>query len=105
MEDLEIAKAKWESQTKENKYAVTEDDIAAVISMITGIPVKRMGEDESKRLLHMADTLQKRVIGQEKAVAKLAKTNGQKTNDTRMPRNNPRVAHSDASISSLINSL
>lgn len=74
LEDLEIAKAKWESQTKENKYAVTEDDIAAVISMITGIPVKRMGEDESKRLLHMADTLQKRVIGQEKAVAKLAKT-------------------------------
>jgi ATP-dependent Clp protease ATP-binding subunit ClpC len=74
LEDLEIAKAKWESQTKENKYAVTEDDIAAVISMITGIPVKRMAEDESKRLLHMAETLQKRVIGQEKAVAKLAKT-------------------------------
>jgi hypothetical protein len=40
-----------------------------------------------------------------KGFAKLAKTNGQKTNDTRMPRNNPRVAHSDASISSLINSL
>jgi ATP-dependent Clp protease ATP-binding subunit ClpC len=74
LEDLEIAKAQWESQTKENKYAVTEDDIAAVISMITGIPVKRMAEDESKRLLHMAETLQKRVIGQEKAVAKLAKT-------------------------------
>jgi len=74
LEDLEIAKAQWENQSRENKYAVTEDDIAAVISMITGIPVKRMAEDESKRLLKMAETLQNRVIGQEKAVAKLAKT-------------------------------
>jgi ATP-dependent Clp protease ATP-binding subunit ClpC len=53
---------------------VTEDDIAAVISMITGIPVKRMAEDESRRLLAMADTLRKRVIGQDKAIEKLTKT-------------------------------
>lgn len=74
LEDLEIAKAQWENQSRENKYSVTEDDIAAVISMITGIPVKRMAEDESKRLLKMSETLQNRVIGQEKAVSKLAKT-------------------------------
>ncbi|MBM3938587.1 MAG: AAA family ATPase, partial [Sphingomonadales bacterium] len=74
LEDLETAKARWEAQTATEKFMVTEDDIAAVISMITGIPVKRMGEDESLRLLAMADTLRKRVVGQDKAIEKLTKT-------------------------------
>lgn len=74
LEELDIAKAKWESQTKEVKYEVTEDSIAEVISMITGIPVKRMAEDESRRLLKMADTLKERVKGQDKAIEKLSKT-------------------------------
>lgn len=74
LEELETAKAKWEAQTKEEKFQVTEDDIADVVSMMTGIPVKRMAEDESRRLLHMASTIQKRVIGQDKAVEKLSKT-------------------------------
>ena len=74
LEELETAKARWEAQTSTEKFMVTEDDIAAVISMITGIPVKRMAEDESRRLLTMADTLRKRVIGQDKAVEKLTKT-------------------------------
>lgn len=74
LENLDSAKTAWENQAKEERYQVTEDDIATVISMITGIPVKRMGEDESKRLLNMADTLKKRVIGQDKAVDKLTKT-------------------------------
>ena len=74
LENLENAKTAWENQAKEERYQVTEDDIATVISMITGIPVKRMGEDESMRLLQMADTLKKRVIGQDKAIDKLTKT-------------------------------
>ena len=74
LEDLETAKARWEAQSATEKFMVTEDDIAAVISMITGIPVKRMAEDESRRLLTMADTLRKRVIGQDKAIEKLTKT-------------------------------
>ncbi|MFM6952620.1 MAG: ATP-dependent Clp protease ATP-binding subunit [Bacteroidota bacterium] len=74
LEDLETAKARWEAQTATEKFMVTEEDIAAVISMITGIPVKRMGEDESLRLLAMADTLRKRVVGQDKAIEKLTKT-------------------------------
>ena len=74
LEDLESAKVAWETKAKDERYSVTEDDIASVISMITGIPVKRMGEDESKRLLNMADTLRKRVVGQDKAVEKLTKT-------------------------------
>jgi ATP-dependent Clp protease ATP-binding subunit ClpC len=74
LENLDAAKALWESQAKDERYAVTEDDIAAVISMITGIPVKRMAEDESRRLLNMAETIKKRVVGQDKAVEKLSKT-------------------------------
>jgi len=74
LEELEVAKAKWESQTKEQKFTVSEDDIAEVVSMMTGIPVKRMSEDESKRLLDMASILKGRVIGQDKAVEKLTKT-------------------------------
>jgi ATP-dependent Clp protease ATP-binding subunit ClpC len=74
LEELEAAKLKWEAQTKEEKFQVSEDDIADVVSMMTGIPVKRMAEDESRRLLHMAETIQKRVVGQSKAVEKLTKT-------------------------------
>lgn len=74
LEELETAKARWEAQSATEKFMVTGDDIAEVISMITGIPVKRMAEDESRRLLTMADTLRKRVIGQDKAVEKLTKT-------------------------------
>ncbi|MFN5889992.1 MAG: ATP-dependent Clp protease ATP-binding subunit [Bacteroidota bacterium] len=73
-EDLETAKARWESQSANERFLVTDEDIAAVISMITGIPLKRMGEDESKRLLKMADILRNRVIGQDKAIEKLTKT-------------------------------
>ncbi len=71
---LEKAKADWEARSKDERYSVTEDDIASVISMITGIPVKRMAEDESQRLLHMADTMKQRVVGQDKAIEKLTKT-------------------------------
>lgn len=74
LENLETAKFEWENQSKEQKYAVTEDDIAAVISMITGIPIKRMAEDESRRLLNMAEIMKRRVVGQEKAIDKLTKT-------------------------------
>ncbi|MCC7296778.1 MAG: ATP-dependent Clp protease ATP-binding subunit, partial [Bacteroidia bacterium] len=74
LEELETAKAKWEAQTREEKFSVTEDDIADVVSMMTGIPVKRMAEDESKRLLHMAETIKKRVVGQDKAAEKLTRT-------------------------------
>ncbi len=73
-EDLETAKARWESQSSSERFLVTDEDIAAVISMITGIPLKRMGEDESKRLLKMAEILKNRVIGQDKAIEKLTKT-------------------------------
>ena len=52
---------------------ITEEDIAAVVSDWTGVPVTRLTEDESQRLLHMEDTLHKRVVGQDEAVKAVAR--------------------------------
>ncbi len=70
---IEERKKSWsDSQTKEHS-AVTEADIAAVISGWTGIPVQRLTEDEGERLLRLEETLHKRVIGQDEAVTAVAK--------------------------------
>ncbi len=70
---VEERKKSWsDSQTKEHS-AVTEADIAAVISGWTGIPVQRLTEDEGERLLRLEETLHKRVIGQDEAVTAVAK--------------------------------
>lgn len=73
IEQLDIAKAKWEEKTKTEKYTVDEDNIADVIAMMTGIPTKRIAQKESNKLLGMADELSSRVIGQEEAIRKLTK--------------------------------
>ena len=73
LEKLDEAKSKWEVETADQKFAVTEDDVADVIGMITGIPTKRIAQGESKRLLKMGEELQARVIGQNDAVKKLTK--------------------------------
>jgi ATP-dependent Clp protease ATP-binding subunit ClpC len=74
LEELEQAKARWEEQSKTEKFTVGEDDIAAVMAMMTGIPVKRIAQSEGTRLLNMGTDLKKRVVGQDKAVEKLTKT-------------------------------
>lgn len=73
IEQLEIAKTKWEEKTKTEKYTVDEDNVADVIAMMTGIPTKRIAQKESNKLLGMADELSGRVIGQEEAIRKLTK--------------------------------
>ncbi|MES2618571.1 MAG: ATP-dependent Clp protease ATP-binding subunit [Bacteroidota bacterium] len=70
---LDVAKAKWEEETGNNKFTVTEENVAEVIAMMTGIPVKRIGQSEGKKLLTMEEDLKKRVIGQDKAIAKLSR--------------------------------
>ena len=70
---LEFAKVEWEEDSKTKRYPVEEDDIAEVVAMMTGIPVKKVATSESKKLVHMADDLRKMVIGQEEAVTKIAK--------------------------------
>ncbi len=73
LEQLETEKSKWEEETKSTRYKVTEEDVAEVIAMMTGIPVKRIAQSEGLRLLNMGTELQGKVIGQEDAIKKLAK--------------------------------
>lgn len=73
IEQLDIAKAKWEEKTRTEKYTVDEDNVADVIAMMTGIPTKRIAQKESNKLLNMGEELAGRVIGQEEAIRKLVK--------------------------------
>ena len=72
-EAMEARKKEWADQQTKSHGAVTEDDIAAVISGWTGVPVAQLTEDEGQRLLHLEDTLHQRVIGQSEAVTAVAK--------------------------------
>lgn len=72
-ESLEIAKGKWEEDSKNNKVVVTEEHVAEVVSMMSGVPVTRISESETGRLATMADEIKGRVIGQDEAVAKVVK--------------------------------
>jgi ATP-dependent Clp protease ATP-binding subunit ClpC len=73
LEELEKAKGEWEAETKTKRYTVTEDNVAEVVSMMTGIPVQRVGQTDSMKLLGMFDSINTRIIGQEDAVKKLTK--------------------------------
>ena len=73
LEDLEKAKNEWESETKSRRYSVSEESVAEVVSMMTGIPLQRVGQTDSQKLLGMFDAINTRIIGQEDAVRKLTK--------------------------------
>lgn len=70
---LEQAKKQWEEEAKTKRYPVEEKDIAEVVSMMTGIPVSSVAENESKKLLSMTADLQGGVIGQDEAILKITK--------------------------------
>ena len=72
-EKLESAKNKWEENIKDHREDVTEDDVAEVIGMMTGIPTKRVAEKEQGRLSKMAEELEGTVIGQDEAIKKVVK--------------------------------
>ena len=74
LKELEDEKKKWEEETKSNRYSVTEEDISDVVSMMTGIPVQRVSQSDSQKLLNMGDSMRNRIIGQDKAVEKLVKS-------------------------------
>ena len=71
----EIAKIRedWEKTRKESHASIGAEDVAKIVASWTGIPVVRLTEEESKRLLHLEDELHKRVIGQDEAVSAVAK--------------------------------
>jgi ATP-dependent Clp protease ATP-binding subunit ClpC len=73
IEQLDLAKARWEEKTRTEKYTVTEDNVADVVGMMTGIPANRIAQKESNKLLGMGDQLNGRVIGQDEAIKKLTK--------------------------------
>ncbi|HQQ81593.1 MAG: ATP-dependent Clp protease ATP-binding subunit [Cyclobacteriaceae bacterium] len=73
IEQLDLAKARWEEKTRTEKYVVTEDNVADVIGMMTGIPTNRIAQKESNKLLGMANELGAKVIGQEEAIKKLTR--------------------------------
>ncbi len=72
-EELEKAKANWEEESKHKRYPINEEAIAEVVSMMTGIPVKRMVQAESEKLRKMADEMRGKVIGQDEAIKKVVK--------------------------------
>lgn len=72
-EELEVAKKKWEEESKENRVEVTEEHVAEVVSMMSGVPVTRISESETGRLAIMSDEIKGRVIGQDEAVKKVVK--------------------------------
>ncbi len=71
--DLEIAKREWDAKNKDMVFDVSEDDIATVVSMMTGIPVTRVVQAESEKLMKMENALKERIVGQDDAVTKLSK--------------------------------
>jgi len=72
-EELEKAKTDWEEESKHKRFPIEEEDIAEVVHMMTGIPVKRMVQAETDKLRRMADDLKGAVVGQENAISKVVK--------------------------------
>ncbi|MEZ4969131.1 MAG: ATP-dependent Clp protease ATP-binding subunit [Flavobacteriaceae bacterium] len=71
--DLSIAQERWEEDSKLHKETVTEDNVADVVSMMSGIPVNRIAQTESNKLAELPKLIKSNVIGQDEAVAKVAK--------------------------------
>ena len=72
--DLAIAQEQWEEDSKSNRILVTEDNVADVVSMMTGIPVNRIAQTESNKLAHLPELIKGKVIGQDEAVMKISRS-------------------------------
>ena len=73
-EALDTLEKEWQEDKGKERRVVTEEDIAEVVSMWTGIPVTRLAEEETERLIHMEDDLHKRIIGQDEAIVSISKS-------------------------------
>jgi ATP-dependent Clp protease ATP-binding subunit ClpC len=72
-ESLEQAKSAWEEESKHKRYPISEENIAEVVSMMTGIPVKRMVQAETDKLRRMNEEMKGMVVGQDEAIVKVVK--------------------------------
>lgn len=73
MEDLEQAQREWEKVAEEIIYDVNEEDVAEVVAMMSGVPVNKISQSESKKLTKMQEALSEQIIGQNEAIEKLTK--------------------------------
>ncbi|MEM8521035.1 ATP-dependent Clp protease ATP-binding subunit [Flavobacterium sp. PL12] len=72
--DLAVAQEQWEEDAKNNRIEVTEDNVADVVSMMSGIPVNRIAQTESNKLAKLPELIEGKVIGQREAVMKIARS-------------------------------
>ncbi|MFO8053802.1 MAG: AAA family ATPase, partial [Bacteroidales bacterium] len=72
--ELDTAKRKWEEETQLHRETVTADNVAEIVAMMTGVPARRIQQDESRRLVNMNEDIQKQVVGQDDAVEKVVKS-------------------------------
>jgi len=72
--DLALAQEQWEEDSKNNRIQVTEDNVADVVSMMSGIPVNRIAQTESNKLAKLPELIENKVIGQKEAVMKIARS-------------------------------
>lgn len=72
--ELAIAQEQWEEDAKNNRIEVTEDNVADVVSMMTGIPVNRIAQTESNKLAKLPELIESKVVGQRDAVVKIARS-------------------------------
>jgi ATP-dependent Clp protease ATP-binding subunit ClpC len=72
-ESLEKARKEWEDESSKNRQTVTEDNVAEVVSMMTGIPLQKVGEKENERLSRMGSEISGKVVGQDDAVKKVVR--------------------------------
>jgi ATP-dependent Clp protease ATP-binding subunit ClpC len=72
-DELVLAKKKWDDDSKIHRETVTEENVAEVVAMMTGIPLTNIAQSESNKLVNMDEILQKEIIGQDDAVAKVVK--------------------------------
>ncbi|WP_373058241.1 ATP-dependent Clp protease ATP-binding subunit [Zunongwangia sp. H14] len=71
--ELSLAQEKWEEESKKHKETVSEDSVADVVSMMTGVPVNRIAQTESNKLVELPEKIKGKVIGQDDAVSKVVK--------------------------------
>ncbi len=72
-EKLESEKRSWEEESKINREPVTEENVAEVVAMMTGVPVQRIAQNETERLVKMDDELKDQVVGQDKALQNIVR--------------------------------
>jgi ATP-dependent Clp protease ATP-binding subunit ClpC len=73
LEQLEVAKKQWEEETRNNRQTVSEDNVAEVVAMMTGVPVQRIAQNEGARLMKLYDEIHDKVIGQDDAIRKIVR--------------------------------